>query len=46
MFVTAEGRGAYALAESDRTANEQGCDKLGLDKVRVLGGRYKRGKQA
>jgi hypothetical protein len=46
ILVTAEGRGAYAVAATDGAAKEQACDKLDLDKVRVLGGRFRRGEQA
>jgi hypothetical protein len=43
ILVDDEGRGGWALAETDGEAKRIVCDQLGLDKATVLGGRWARG---
>lgn len=40
MLVDDDGRGAWAVAETDGEAKRVVCDRLGLDKAAVLGGRW------
>jgi hypothetical protein len=42
MAVTADNRGAFAVADSHTAAVAQMCDDLGLNKASIIGGRYAR----
>jgi hypothetical protein len=40
MAVTANNRGAFAVADTRTEAVAAVCDELGLNKARIIGGRY------
>ena len=40
MAVTPDGQGAYAIRETLEEARVEVCDRLGLDKGFIIGGKY------
>ena len=45
MLISDDGRGAWATAETDGEAKRVVCDRLGLDKGKVLGGPWAEGSE-